>query len=137
MDDDLAVPDGHEQWWSTQLDLRWSDLDSYQHVTATVYPVLYAEAVGRFVSEAWRTPTPDFVLARSSFAYLKEIRKDDGPVRIAVAVDGVRRTTFTTSMVLSTFDGRVCSMARSRFAAWDPAARSSRPLTGSERAALT
>lgn len=136
MDDDLAVPEGHERWWSTSLALRWSDLDAYEHVTATVYPVLYAEALGRFLSEAWATQSPDFVLARSSFAYLREVRWSDGPVRVAVAVDGVRRTSFTTVMVLASSDKRVCSVARGRYAAWDPAVRRSRLLTETERTAL-
>ncbi|GAB3857724.1 thioesterase family protein [Nocardioides maradonensis] len=130
------VPAGYGSWWSTELRLWWRDFDAYGHLTATGYPVVYAEAFADYVSEAWNTAEPHFVVADLSVAYLREVRRRDSPVRVHVAIGRVGRASFEATMVLCSADGEVCSTARTRYAAWDPEERRSRPLTAEERRGL-
>ena len=130
------APPGYEPWWSVDLRLWWRDFDGYGHLTATGYPVVYAEAFADFVAEAWGEAEPDFVVADLSVAYLREVRRCDSPVRVHVAIDRVGRATFGATMVLCSASGDVCSTARARYAAWDPGERRSRPLTAAERRGL-
>ncbi|GCD88129.1 thioesterase family protein [Nocardioides sp. LS1] len=129
-------PAGYDRWWSTDLQLWWRDIDGYGHLTATGYPVMYGEAIGRLVSAAWRQHEPDFVVAELQVAYLREVCRQDGPVRVYVGIARVGRASFVAEMVLCASDGGVCSTSRVRHVAWDPERRGARALTTAEREAL-
>jgi acyl-CoA thioesterase FadM len=81
---DSAGP--HEAWWSTTRQLCWRDFDSFGHLTASAYPVVYGEAATDFVAAAWGTALPLFVVARLEVTYVHEVRPDTHPVRIHVHV---------------------------------------------------
>lgn len=130
------VPLGYADWWAVDLRLWWRDFDGYDHLTATSYPAVYAEAIGQFMTELWDVPDPDFVVADLAVAYLREVRRADGPVRVHVGIEAVGRSTFEARMVLSDAAGEARSTAQMRYAAWDPVRRCSRELAAAERSSL-
>ncbi|GAB7003212.1 hypothetical protein JCM18899A_06830 [Nocardioides sp. AN3] len=130
------APAGYTEWWSMDLRLWWRDFDGYDHLTATAYPVIYAEAIGQFMAEVWGVPDPHFVVADLGVTYLREVRRADSPVRVHVGIARVGRSSFEAEIVLCAADGEVASVAETRYSAWDPDARRSRELTSAERSAL-
>jgi acyl-CoA thioesterase FadM len=130
------IPCGYADWWSMDLRLWWRDFDGYEHLTATAYPVIYAEAIGQFIADVWGVPDPHFVVADLGVSYLREVRRADGPVRVHVGIARVGRSSFEAEIVLCTARGEVASVAETRYFAWDPDGRRSRPLTSAERSAL-
>lgn len=123
-------------WWSTDLRLWWRDFDALEHLTASAYCAVYQEAFAAFMEQAWDDPNPSWVVARMSIAYHHEVRRDDSPIQVYVAVRRVGRASFETTLVLCSASGRVCSTAETHNAAWDREGRCSRPLTEVERSRL-
>lgn len=121
------------------MDLRlwWRDFDAYDHLTATSYPVVFAEAIDQFLTEIWHVPNADFVFADLSVTYLREVRRSTSPIRVYVGIVRVGRSSFDAATVLCTTDGTVCSVAETRHSAWDPDERRSRLLTPVEHSTLS
>jgi acyl-CoA thioesterase FadM len=130
------VPPEYRLWWSTEVQMRLTDFDMYGHVSGASYAALYAEAFAVFAVRAWHTTHPDYVVARTTITYLHEIRPSDCPIRVYVNVRRVGRSSFDVDVVACSAFGRVCSSAETRYSAWDPGRRGSRPLTEAERAGL-
>jgi acyl-CoA thioester hydrolase len=76
------------------------------------------------------------VLARVELDHRQEIRRDHGPVTVALRVEAVGRSSVTVWHEIRRADGAVAAEGRSVLVAWDRDARHSRPLTDAERAAL-
>jgi len=123
-------------WWSTEIQLWWRDFDELGHLTAAAYPAAYEEAVGRFVTQMWEVPSPAYVTARTNIHYLNEVRPSSRPITIHVRAERAGATSFVLNMVLSDASGRRCSVAQTRYVAWDPQRRGPRPLSADERSAL-
>jgi acyl-CoA thioesterase FadM len=129
--------DQFASWWSVDRQLWWRDFDYLGHFTAASYAVLYEEACGALLTEAWNVPEPSYVVARLDISYLREVRRDDSPVRVYVRPNRVGRSGFSVEMVVCSASGVVCSTAVASYVAWDRAGRTSRPMTEAERAGLT
>jgi acyl-CoA thioesterase FadM len=134
-----ALPDRRTAataWWSAEIQLWWRDFDELGHMTAASYPAAYEEAVGRFLVERWQHPAPDYVVARITVEYLKEVRRTAAPITIHVKVEHVGRSSFVVNMILSNAAGLRCSVAQTHYVAWDRGRRGPRAMTANERAAL-
>lgn len=130
------IPADYRLWWSVEVPMRLTDFDMSGHVSAASYATLYAEAFAAFAMSAWDTAQPDYVVARTTITYLHEIEPADCPILVYVNVRRAGRSSFDVDNVACSASGRVCSTAETRYSAWDPARRGSRPLTDAERAAL-
>jgi acyl-CoA thioesterase FadM len=114
----------------------WRDFDELGHMTAAAYPAAYEEGVGRFVADRWGTSSPAYVTASTTIEYLSEVRRPSLPITIYVRVERVGRTSFVLDLVLCDASGTRCSVARTRYVAWDRDRRGPRPLGEDERSAL-
>jgi acyl-CoA thioester hydrolase len=120
----------------TRMQLRWRDIDSWGHVTHSVYHDFLAE--GRLALITARLPgaASDFVIARVEIDYRREVRRDEEYVDVTgeIAQIGGKSLTIDQRIVLP--DGSVAAESRSIMVGWDPATRAARELSARERTAL-
>jgi acyl-CoA thioester hydrolase len=119
------------------VELRWRDLDFLGHLNQAVYHELLEEGRGALFEQLGALDGGFFfVLARVELDHRQEIRRDHGPVTVALRVDAVGRSSVSVAHEIIRADGAVAAEGRSVLVAWDRDARRSRPLTDAERSAL-
>jgi acyl-CoA thioester hydrolase len=122
---------------SIEVELRWRDLDFLGHLNQAVYHELLEEGRGALFEQLGALDGGFFfVLARVELDHRQEIRRDHGPVTVALRVESVGRSSVSVAHEIIRADGAVAAEGRSVLVAWDRDARRSRPLTGAERSAL-
>ena len=119
------------------IELRWRDLDFLGHLNQAVYHELLEEGRGALFEQLGALDGGFFfVLARVELDHRQEIRRDHGPVTVALRVEAVGRSSVSVAHEIIRADGAVAAEGRSVLVAWDRDARRSRPLTEAERSAL-
>ena len=118
----------------TRIEVRWRDLDLLGHLNQSVYHELLEE--GRAGLFERLDALEAFVLARVELDYRAEVRREHGPVEVAVRLAAVGRSSVTVDHDVLRADGTLAATGRSVLVAWDPAERRSRPLGDTERARL-
>jgi acyl-CoA thioester hydrolase len=119
------------------IELRWRDLDFLGHLNQAVYHELLEEGRGALFEQLGALDGGFFfVLARVELDHRQEIRRDHGPVTVALRVEAVGRSSVSVAHEIIRADGAVAAEGRSVLVAWDRDARRSRPLTDAERSAL-
>jgi acyl-CoA thioester hydrolase len=120
------------------IEIRWSDVDSYDHVNNAVY-LTYLEEV----RDEWYEQTVEaagggaFVLVRVAIDFRKELTLADAFVVAKCAPVKLGRSSVTTrEEIWSGSGGFLAAEAESVMVAHDPASRKSRPLTDVERVAV-
>jgi acyl-CoA thioester hydrolase len=118
------------------MPLRWRDIDSWGHVTHSVYHDFLAEGRLALITERLPGAESEFVLARVEIDYRREVRRDEEYIDVIgeIAQIGGKSLTIEQRIVLP--DGSVATEARSVMVAWDPTTRAARELSTRERAAL-
>jgi acyl-CoA thioester hydrolase len=120
-----------------EVELRWRDLDFLGHLNQAVYHELLEEGRGALFERLGAiTGGFFFVLARVELDHRHEVRRDHGPVAVALRVESVGRSSVTVAHEIVRADGKVAAEGRSVLVAWDREARRSRPLSDDERAQL-
>jgi acyl-CoA thioester hydrolase len=119
---------------SVDITLRWRDLDALGHLNQAVYHEFLEEARGALIAGLDRHFA--FVLVRVELDYRHEVRRTDGRVTASAWVTKVGTKSFTVGQEIVLPGGEVAASGTSVLVAWDPHQRTSRPLTGEERAAL-
>ena len=123
-----------------QIEIRWRDLDSYGHVNQAVY-LTFAEEVldDWFQSKLGRRPgtTWDYVARRTTIDYRGELRLDDRMALGSTELVELGTTSVTTRVTLNAPDGRVVTELELVVVVIDGKGGAARPLTDSERAALS
>jgi acyl-CoA thioester hydrolase len=119
------------------VELRWRDLDFLGHLNQAVYHELLEEGRGALFEQLGALDGGFFfVLARVELDHRQEIRRDHGPVTVALRVEALGRSSVSVAHEIIRADGAVAAEGRSVLVAWDRDARRSRPLTDAERSAL-
>jgi acyl-CoA thioester hydrolase len=119
------------------IELRWRDLDFLGHLNQAVYHELLEEGRGALFEQLGALDGGFFfVLARVELDHRQEIRRDHGPVTVALRVESVGRSSVSVAHEIIRADGAVAAEGRSVLVAWDRDARRSRPLSDAERSAL-
>ena len=118
-----------------RIEIRWRDLDAYGHVNNAVYLNYLEEARDEWLSgalteggSAW-----DFVLARVSIDFRRELREADEHVVASCWLLRVGRSSIVTREEVRTLSGVLSAEAESVMVARDAATGRSRPLTRAER----
>jgi acyl-CoA thioester hydrolase len=121
-----------------RIEIRWRDVDAYQHVNNAVY-LTYLEEV----RDAWfdRTVAPiegamDFVLVRVAVDFRRELTLADEAVVATCRIVGFGNSSITTREEIRAEAGWLAAECESVMVAHDPATRKARPLTDAERAEL-
>jgi acyl-CoA thioester hydrolase len=122
-----------------RIEIRWRDLDAYQHVNQAVYLTYLEETLDDWLravlclgeGEVWH-----YVAAHVSIDYLGELRLEDRRAIGSVRLERVGTKSVTARAELRALDGRVAAEAELVIVSRDPETGRSRPLSESERAAF-
>ena len=121
--------------WTRDLDLRSSDIDFLGHVTASAFLTFFDEARALWLAQSWEKNEPEYVVAVERIEFLKELRLQDGPVRITVDVVKIGSSSFEVHEALLA-GGEPRARSQATLVSWSRTDRSSRSLTASEKRAL-
>ena len=121
-----------------RVEIRWSDVDAYQHVNNAVYATYLeecrdelAEQVLGKSGDSW-----DFVLARVAIDFRRELRLEDEHVVVSCALTRIGNSSITLSEQIRTQDGDLSAEAEAVLVARYRELGRSRPLTAVEREAF-
>ena len=121
-----------------RIEIRWRDLDAYNHVNNAVYLTYLEEARDEWLEgalgrdgAAW-----GYVLARVAIDFRRELTQDDDEVVASCSLASLGNSSVTTREELRTPNGELAAEAEAVLVALDPDSRETRPLSDDERAAL-
>ncbi len=120
------------------IEIRWHDVDAYEHVNNAVYATYLEECRDEWVDrclagagDAW-----DYVLARVAIDFRRELRLEDDSVVVSCGLDRIGTSSITLREAIRTRDGELAAEAEAVLVARDRERGGSRPLTDDERAAF-
>jgi acyl-CoA thioester hydrolase len=121
-----------------RVEIRWRDLDAYNHVNNAVYLTYLEEARDEWLEQALGQDGAawGYVLARVAIDFRRELSQDDDQVVASCALARIGNSSVTTREELRTVDGVLAAEAEAVLVAVDPDSRKSRPLSDQERASL-
>ena len=120
-----------------RIEIRWSDLDSSQHVNNAVYLSYLEEVRTAWLARALRDAgVMDFVLAHVEIDFKRELTLDDTAAVARCALARVGASSIRTAEEILTEGGELAALAEAVLVARDPATGASRPLSAAERSAL-
>lgn len=121
-----------------RIEIRWHDVDAYQHVNNAVYATYFEECRDEWLSVAldgvgdeW-----DFVLARVAIDFRRELRLEDEWVVASSRLARIGTSSLTLREEIRAEAGWLAAEAEAVLVARDRDAGRSRQLTEFERAAL-
>jgi acyl-CoA thioester hydrolase len=118
-----------------RIDIRWRDIDAFQHVNQAVYLTYLEESVDDWLrsifGELW-----SYVAAHVAIDYRAELRLEDRQVVASVRLERLGTKSVTARVELRAPDGRLAVEAKLVIVARDPQTGETRPLTDAERAAF-
>jgi acyl-CoA thioester hydrolase len=121
-----------------RIEIRWRDVDAYQHVNNAVYATYLEECRDEWVDkaldgvgDAW-----DFVLARVAIDFRRELRLEDEWVVATCRLERIGNSSVTLREALRADEGWLAAEAEAVLVSRDRAAGRSRPLTDAERTAF-
>jgi acyl-CoA thioester hydrolase len=129
--------------YTTQCQIRWSDMDAFGHVNNARYLTLFEEARTQLIARAAREEglsglLTGVVVARHEIDYLRPIDYQPDPVRIDTWVDEVRNVSFRVGYEMFDHDGgEVVARARTLLVPYDLDAGRPRRLNPREKTFLT
>jgi acyl-CoA thioester hydrolase len=121
-----------------RIEIRWHDVDAYQHVNNAVYATYLEECRDEWVSRAFAGVADewDFVLARVAIDFRRELRLDDEWIVVSCRLDRIGTSSLTLREEVHADEGWLAAESEAVLVARDREAGRSRPLTDAERAAL-
>jgi acyl-CoA thioester hydrolase len=121
-----------------EIEIRWRDLDAFNHVNHIVFLTYLEEArdewLGRVLSDpelVW-----GYVIARVEIDYRRELTLEDDVVVARCSLDRLGTKSVTTSEAIVTRDGETAAEAKAVLVARDEKTGRSREITEEERAAF-
>jgi acyl-CoA thioester hydrolase len=121
-----------------RIEIRWRDLDAYNHVNNAVYLTYLEEARDEWLE---RTLGGDgaswgYVIARVAIDFRRELTEEDDEVVASCALARLGNSSVTTREELRTGNGELAAEAEAVLVAVDQGSGQPRPLSDSERTAL-
>ncbi|HLG07509.1 MAG TPA: thioesterase family protein [Gaiellaceae bacterium] len=121
-----------------RIEIRWRDVDAYQHVNNAVYATYLEECRDEWVERAldgigdpW-----DFVLARVAVDFRRELRLEDEAVVVSCSLERIGNSSVVLREQIRTRDGELAAESEAVLVARDRENGRSRSLTEAERAAF-
>ena len=121
-----------------RVEIRWSDVDAYEHVNNAVYATYLEECRDEWVERVLGKSgdTWDFVLARVAIDFRRELRLEDDYVVVSCGVTRIGNSSVTLVEQIRTQDGDLSAESEAVLVARDRKLGRSRPLTAVEREAF-
>ncbi len=121
-----------------QIEIRWRDVDAYQHVNNAVYATYLEECRDELceralagIGDVW-----DYVLARVAIDFRRELTLTDDAVVVRATVERVGNSSITLREEVRTLGGELAAEAEAVLVARDRETGRSRPLREAEREAF-
>jgi acyl-CoA thioester hydrolase len=120
------------------IEIRWRDMDGYRHVNNATYLTYLEEARDGWLAAVLGSTeaTYDYVLARVAIDFRRELRQEDGHVRVRCRLDRLGRSSVRTREEVLTRDGTLAAEAEAVLVAREFGEGRTRPLSDIERAAF-
>ena len=121
-----------------QVEVRWRDVDAYQHVNNAVYATYLEECRDEWLERAL-AGTGDswnFVLARVAIDFRRELTLEDGWVAVSCQLTRIGKSSLMLREEIRKQDGTLAAESEAVLVARDRESGRSRPLTDAERASL-
>jgi acyl-CoA thioester hydrolase len=120
------------------VEIRWSDVDAYQHVNNAVYATYLEECRDEWVERALggAGDSWDLVLARVAIDFRRELRLEDEEVVVSCTLTRIGNSSLTLREQVRTRDGELAAEAEAVLVARDRELGRSRTLTDAEREAF-
>jgi acyl-CoA thioester hydrolase len=120
------------------IEIRWRDMDGYRHVNNATYLTYLEEARDGWLAAVLGSmeATYDYVLARVAIDFRRELRQDDGHVRVRCRLDRLGRSSVRTREEVLTRDGTLAAEAEAVLVAREFGEGRTRQLSEIERAAF-
>lgn len=122
-----------------RIEIRWRDLDALRHVNNAVYATYLEEARDEWFVHAlgpggkfW-----DYVLARIAIDFRRELTQDDDVLVVRTRLVRLGTSSLTFREEIVSLEGWVAAEAEAVVVARNPDTGRSRPLTDTERTALS
>ena len=121
-----------------RIEIRWHDVDAYQHVNNAVYATYLEECRDEWVSRVLGAVSDEweFVLARVAIDFRRELRLEDEWLVASCRLEGIGTSSFTLRQEIHAEAGWLSAESEAVLVARDREAGRSRPLTDVERVAL-
>ena len=121
-----------------RVEIRWGDVDAYQHVNNAVYATYLEECRDEWVDIALdgSSDTWDFVLARLAIDFRRELRLEDEEVVVSCTLVRIGNSSVSLREQIRTREGELSAESEAVLVARDRKAARSRPLTDGERTAF-
>jgi acyl-CoA thioester hydrolase len=121
-----------------QIEIRWRDLDAYQHVNNAVYSTYLEECRDEWLEAALGSEDSawDYVLARVAIDFRRELVLADKTVTVRVQLSRIGTSSLTLREEVLKSDSTVAAEAEAVIVARDRETGRSRPLTAQERKAF-
>ncbi len=121
-----------------RIEIRWSDVDSYDHVNNAVYLNYLEEARDEWLAGVLSAAgiSGDFVLVRVAIDFRRELTLADAEVVVSVALVRIGNSSIATREEVRAAEGWLAAESESVMAAHDAVARTSRRISPEEKAAL-
>jgi acyl-CoA thioester hydrolase len=121
-----------------EIEIRWRDLDAYNHVNHVVFLTYREEVRDEWLGRALGDPELvwGYVIARVEIDYRRELTLADDAVVARCALDRIGNSSVRTREEVVTRKGDAAAEALAVLVARDQETGRSRPLAASERAAF-
>jgi acyl-CoA thioester hydrolase len=117
-----------------EIEIRWNDLDPFEHVNHAVYLTYLEEVRDEWLVRATGSAM-EYVVARVEIDYRRELTLEDDRVTARIRLDSLGTSSIATIEELVVPGGETAAEAKAVLVACDEKHRP-RPLTEVERAAL-
>ena len=121
-----------------RIEIRWRDVDAFDHVNNAVYLTYLEEARDEWLERGLGNEGDlwDFVLVRVAIDFRRELSQEDDEVLVRCRLERIGTASVTTREEILTLRGELAAESESVIVARDRTTGRSRPLTERERAAL-
>ena len=121
-----------------EIEIRWRDLDSFDHVNHVVFLTYLEEARDEWLGRVLEDPALvwGYVIARVEIDYQRELRLEDDVVVARCSLDRLGTKSVVTIESIVTRDGEISAEAKAVLVARDPETGQSRVISDAERAAF-
>jgi acyl-CoA thioester hydrolase len=121
-----------------RIEIRWRDVDAYQHVNNAVYATYLEECRDEWLAAALGEDggSWNFVLARVAIDFRRELRLEDDAIVVSCRLERIGNASLTLREEIRMQDGTLAAESEAVLVARDQTTGRSRPLSDVERAAL-
>ena len=121
-----------------RIEIRWRDLDAFNHVNNAVYLTYLEEARDEWLERALgrNGAAWGYVLARVAIDFRRELRQEDDEVVASCSLARLGSSSVTTREELRTANGELAAEAEAVLVAQDRESRKARPLSEVEQRVL-